>query len=108
MNDKIDEKIHEYFQNNKFETDDMGFSDKVMQKLPFEASHNWILYLAYLSGFLILIISGTFKWLMNQISSLLLSTDALHLPSLYSVLAFLSVVLLIWLFALISIDESFI
>jgi hypothetical protein len=108
MNDNIDNTLHKYFQNFKSEIPDNGFSDKVMAEIPDESGYKWILYVAYAFGLLLFIFTGSYKLLIGQVYLFLINSGTLHLPSLVSLVAFLSIGLFIWLFARISFDENLI
>ncbi len=105
MTDKFDNSLHTYFQYNKTEIVDNEFTDKVITNLP-ESGHKWILYIAYTLGIIVLIISGSGKFLLNQTYTFLLNSADLHVPSLVSCVSFLSIGIFIWLLAKISLEES--
>lgn len=108
MKDQFDETIHKFFKKYNKEVADNGFSDKVIQKLPYLPKNMWILYSAYVIGILVFVFIGSYKWLITQIYLFLLSSCSLQIPSLVSLLSFLSIGFFIWLFVKISFDESFI
>lgn len=107
MNDQFDTALHEYYKNHKIEIANNGFSEKLIQKLPNIPTYTWILYIAYFLGLVVIVIMGSFKQVLNQLSDFLTRISTFHLPSITSLVVLFSIAFLVILFAKISFDENF-
>ncbi len=108
MNDHFDNTLHELLAKHKTEIPNNGFSDNVLKKLPLTHRHTWILYVAYTLGILVFVLSGSYALIIKRVSLFVLYVSTCNVPSIFSVIAMLSVVMIYWILAKITYDENFV
>ncbi len=90
MNTLSDKELKQLFKNKQIEIEDNGFTKNVMKHIPHRKDYNnWIIGISASIGILIVIFSGAFKVLMEQIFSFVTFIAKVQLPTLESTFVYL-------------------
>ena len=109
-NDGFDKFLKEKFQDTMTETEDNGFTEKVLAGLParkgFPYTKQLIQYGIAFASILIFLVSGGFKFLIQSLISVFNNGFHLTAPSLSSVFVLLVFISIPFIIARIGYDES--
>jgi len=103
---KFDKDLKEYFQKNKTEITDNGFSERVMQHLPVRGRSYWIISLSAVIGIIITYLLKGFDNFLTQFNRIFNYLASIKLPFINLTSSIVILGLFVLLIIYIDYEES--
>ncbi len=103
---KLDEQLKDYFQQNKKEIKDEGFSNRVMHALPRKKTPYYIVYIFLAFGVLLFLSINGFDQTMISFSNVSFTIPELKLTSVQSLGVVIAFVLIVCSVSVLGIDSE--